>query len=758
MKNSTEQTSQDFLKKCLRNWYFIIPFALGALVFAKYLLAKEQAIWNVTGSIIVQEDKSGGGQLPEEAIIQGLPFKNKGNLDKQIEILKSRKLMERVVDSLGLDILYFREDRFKMIELYKHSPVGISSVDNMDKAYGGNLRIKMMDESRFSLILEEDEETGVTDTLIYNYGVPFNMNGVKYNLVRDTANVELDEIIRIQFISPRSVAAWFSSRIGFQKKGMSNVLRVNMNGSAPDKIVEIIYNLVDVYNVFVQEEKNKIAAKSLNFINDRLNSLSSELFVVEGSQASFKSTQDVTTDVGASAERYIQKLNDAESALDDINNTQLTLSNLRSFLNDPTNQYEPIPRFGDLAGISFAPLISSYNRVIVGRRTKLINVTQQHPDIVTANNNLVKMKQSLLSGINLANSELSTKEQDITEKKAPVERKVANMPYVNKTLNKIGREKSVKEELVVYMLQKREETAIGLATEVDNTRVLDDPVISPVPVGPNSGQYYMMAFLLGFGIPVGFIYLLDRLNDKVRTKEELKALTQIPFLGEVAYAKSERNKLITADSNTVITEMFRLIRTNLMFLMTKGKKNVITITSNESGDGKTFVATNLGICLSLLNKKTVMLELDLRKPKLTERLIDKPSTSTIGITNYLVGENGMDEIINKVEGYPNLHLISSGPTPPNPAELIMSDKMTRLIDKLKEDYEYIVIDTPPIGLVADAYLLNRFTSSVILVTRSGKTKRKDIENIDDIVQDKKLIHPAIILNGTKIPKRYGYYY
>ena len=418
----------------------------------------------------------------------------------------------------------------------------------------------------------------------------------------------------------------------------------------------------------------------------------------------------------------------------------------------------PYPVFGDLAGISFAPLINSYNKVINARGAKLLTAKEAHPEVQVANENLSKMRESLLSGISLARSELDTKEVDVREKAAPVERKVARMPYVNKKLNEIGREKTVKEELVVYMLQKREETAIGLATEVDNTRILDDPVTSVGPVGPNSSQYYILAFLLGLAVPVGFMYAIDRLNNKIRNKDELKALTSIPFLGEVAYAKSEKNKLITPETNTVIAEMFRLIRTNLTFLMIKGKKSVMMVTSNESGDGKTFVTTNLGIALSLLNKKTVLIELDLRKPKMAERLIGQEGTSITGMTNYLVGECDVDKIVNPVEGYHFLHLIASGPIPPNPAELITSDKMAELIEKLKEEFDYIMIDTPPIGLVADAFLLEKVSTNSVFVVRANKTKRKDIKAIDDIASEAKLASPAIILNGVKMPKRYGYYY
>ncbi|HFA51395.1 MAG TPA: polysaccharide biosynthesis tyrosine autokinase [Bacteroidetes bacterium] len=758
MKNNTEQIGQDFLQKCLRKWYIVLPFIIAALAFAKYMLSTEQTIWNVTGSIIVQEDNSGGGSpLPEEAIIQGLPFSNKGNLDRQIEILKSRRLMERVVDSLGLDIIYFWEDRFKNIELYKNSPVKVASVSDMDKAYGNILRVKMMDESRFTLYIDESETNEVADTFTYNYGVPFNLNGVTFSLVRDTSIIDFDKILRIQFIDPIKVATWFSKRIMFQKKGMSNVLKVSMDDSSPEKMIEIIYKLVEVYNIYVQEEKNKIASRSLNFINDRLSGLSSELFNVEGSKANFQSYENVTTNIEASADQYIQKINTADKALDEINNTKVTLDNIEKFLNDPANKYEPIPGF-DLAGISFSSLISSYNRVINGRSRKLLTAKEAHPEIQAANESLAKMRKSLLSGIRLARSEISSKESTVREKVAPVKAKVARMPYVEKKLNEIGRQKSVKEELVIYMLQKREETAIGLATEVDNTQVLDAPLVGARPVGPNSAQYYILALLVGLALPVSFIYAFDRMNNKISSKKELKALSAIPFIGQVAYSKKEENKLIQPETNTVVAEMFRLIRTNLMFLMTKGQKSVMMVTSNQSGDGKTFISTNLGIALSLLNKKTIIIELDLRKPKMTERLIGQDGTSLTGMTNYLVGECNMDKIIRPVEGYPYLDLISSGPTPPNPAELITGDRMVELIDQLKEEYEYIVIDTPPIGLVADAFLLDKVVTNSIFVVRANKTKRAEIRAINDLAAENKLVHPSIILNGTKMPKRYGYYY
>ena len=264
--------------------------------------------------------------------------------------------------------------------------------------------------------------------------------------------------------------------------------------------------------------------------------------------------------------------------------------------------------------------------------------------------------------------------------------------------------------------------------------------------------------MLGLGIPAGIIYMLDKLNDKIMNKEEVKAITgDVPFLGEVAFAKSARSKLITDNSRSVVAEMFRIIRTNLQFLTAGAKQHkTILVSSYISGDGKTFVSGNLAACLALTSKKTVVLELDLRRPKLTELILQRPPG--VGVTNYLVGENEIDDIIQKVEGYDHLYMISAGPTPPNPAELIMSEKMDELMAYLQEKFDYVVLDTPPVGLVTDAYLLNRFVSNSIFVVRANKTKKDELQYLSDICKDEKLTHPAIILNGTKSPKRYGYYY
>lgn len=750
MNNYPGSSQTNLIKKALTNWYWYVACLAIAIAAAWYDLATQSPTFFVKGSIIVEEDQGRSGQLPEESIIQGLPFKNKGSLDRQIQVFKSRNLMEKVVDSLGIDVVYYIQRRFKEEELYKDSPIRLAAVSDRKAAYGKRLTVNQLDDKRFSLL----QENG--DTTVHAFGEVFAYEGLTFSLVRDTLNPKQDEPVYIKFIPKVKVATWYSEKLMFQKQAQSNVISVSLTDISPRKLQDILYELVDVYNYVAQDEKNRMAARSLRFIDTRLADMSSELFAVESSQASLKTSTAVTTDVDASAERYLDKLSSAETDRAQITATQNTIRNLRDFLTNFDNQYALIPSFGDLGGVSFASSIAQYNKVISAREAKLVTATARHPEVIQAEETLRTLRATILRGIDLVSQDLAQKERQVTSSAAPIQQKVNSLPFVQQRLKEIERKVGVKDDLVLYMLKKREETAIGLATKVESTRILDDPISSDKPVTPNSGQTYMLAILLALALPTGVLFLKDKLNDKITDKSEVKAMANVPFLGEIALAKSERGKLITAGSRSAIAEMFRLIRTNLEFLTAGGKEKVILVTSNESGDGKTFVSGNLGAVLALTNKKTVLMELDLRKPKLTESILGKPST--VGITNYLVGEAKMKDIVQKLEGYDNLYLISSGPTPPNPAELLMGTAMEELVEKLKADFDYVVLDTPPVGLVADAFLLKKFANTSIFVVRAAKTKKDDLKAAADICESGKLAHPAFVLNGVKTPKRYGYYY
>lgn len=751
MDNNKDMLNANFVLKCIRNWYWYIPGVVIALAIAHMMFMRAPRLWSVTGSIVVQEEKQNASQLPEETIITGLPFSNRGSLNRQMQELRSRSLMEKVIDSLNIDIVYWKEDRFRDEELYKNSPILLGNVADRNAANGLVLKIHAIDENAFEVFNQEDEKV-----LDGKFGVPFEYQSNSFVLKRVSDIPLIDGNVKIEFKVPRELASWYSGRLQLRRLMQSNVLAVSLQAPTPEKLQDIIQMLVKVYNISAQEEKNKVADKSLQFINDRLVSLNAELFSVEGQEANVRSATEVISDAGQSAERYFEQITSTEKELGQIRASKTILNNLRDFMQDPANNYEVIPNFGDIAGASFSGLISNYNRLVIQRKGQLEHATLQHPLVQDITKNLDNTRPSILSSVNLALNDMEKKEAELTRQTSTLSQKVQSTPFAQKRIKEISRQASVFNEMVLYMLQKREETAIGLATQVESARILDEPIPGSVPDAPSRTQYYAIALLIGMAIPTGIFLALDKLNTKIAESEEVKAISSVPFLGEVAFAKSEKAQLVQDNVRSINSEMFRIIRTNLHFLLPPGKDKVIMVTSNESGDGKTFITGNLGATIAITNKKTVLLELDLRKPKLTELLTgEKPGA---GITNYLVGDTGLEKLIKPVEGYDHLYQISSGPTPPNPAELILSEKMDKLFEYLKNNFEYIIVDTPPVSLVTDTFLLNRFASATVFVIRANKTKKEDLKVIDELAEQGKLQSPAIILNSAKPSKRYGYYY
>lgn len=749
--NDNSNEIKRLLQKCLSNWYwFALCFAL-VLAAAWFLFVQEQTIYQVRSSIVVNEEKQAGAQLPEETILTGLPFNSKGSLNRQMEIIRSRYLMEKVVDSLGLAISYSAEDKYKYKELYNTSPIYVHDVDNLSGAYEQVVRILQIDENKFKLIPEEG------DTLEYNFGTPFPVGGASVVLENDSIIPMDSRVIAITFHDPVALAAYYSSQLVLKKISQSNVLSITLEDPTPDKMIDIMHQLIDAYNLDAQMEKNRLAGKSLDFIDERLTSVADELKSEESRQANIRSSSQVATGIGESAQRYFDKLNTAEASRSELGGARVTLNQIKSFVNDPAKKDELIPNFGDMGVISFTPLITNYNKLVAQRNKLLTTATNQHPGVIKANGEIEEFRRNLQSAVDIAVQDLASKEKQLVAEINPVQAKVKELPFVGRRLKDIERSSDVRGEVFSYLLKKREETAIGLAANVENIRMLDVPVAKKTPVGPSKKQYLIFVLLLGLGIPAAVIYGMDKLNTKIRDKDDVKALIgDVPFLGELAKVKSAKSKLVTNANQTALSEMFRLIRTNLQFLSAGKTQKTILVTSYISGDGKTFVSGNLAATLALTSKKTIVLELDLRRPKLTELIFG--SEPGAGVTNFLLGHKKVDEIIRKVDDVENLYMISSGPTPPNPAELLMSEKLNELIEALKERFDYIVFDTPPVSLVTDAFLLSRHADNSIIVVHAGKTKKQELSYLAEVCKDGKLVRPSLVLNGTKTPKRYGYYY
>ncbi|HHM20689.1 MAG TPA: polysaccharide biosynthesis tyrosine autokinase, partial [Bacteroidetes bacterium] len=706
------------IKKLVSKWYWFVLSLLVVGGAAVFLYLRQPVIYEIKGTIIVNEERQQGGQLPEETMLTGLAFNQRGSLNRQMQILKSRYLMEKVVDSLNLDIGYYAEGRFRKYELYKNAPVKVDYVTQKPNLWGEELRVKQLEGNRFALIVEEQ------DTFYYNYGVPFVYNNSTIVLERDTLFPPEERVLSIEFYKPRDVATMYSGALLLRKLAQSNVLSISIEDETPQKIKDIIHYLVLAYNLDAQEEKNRMANRSLDFIDERLREAASRLGAVESRQASIKSSASVASDFSISSKQSFDRLSAIEQSEQQILQARNVLDKIESFLNTQDGQYDLIPDFGDMGGISFASLVRKYNQVVAARKRLMRTATEQHPEAIESAKQLASLKNNILKSVSIARQDLNRQRAELVGKASEVQSKIKAIPFVEKAVKDKSRQADVQGELFSYLLQKREETAIGLAANVESVRILDEPVESTFAVAPSKRQYAIMAFLLALLLPASVVYLQEKLNDKIGTSEQVKEYAmEVPFLGEVAQAKDNKS-LVNDNSRNVVAEMFRIIRTNLQFMATGIKHKTILVSSYISGDGKTFVSGNLAACLSLTGKKTIVLELDLRRPMLT-KLIKKEEPSS-GITNYLVGEKEIEDIIQKVDGYKSFYLISSGPAPPNPAELIMSDRMEQLMKYLKDNFDYIVIDSPPVGLVTDAFLLNKFTNNTIFVVRANKTKKSEL--------------------------------
>lgn len=747
--NNSSFDFKSFAPKLLKHWYLFVIFLALAFSMAYYQLLKENPMYRISGSVMIEEDDD--PQAVEGKSIQGITLKVGATLENEMQIFRSRNLMEEVVRELGLEVSYFGVGKHKKSELYHYSPVRLSSVDSLWNLYWQRLHIQIVDTTYFNLIGFDK------DTTQLRFGVPFSFEG--NGVVLDYTGAPIDpefSTYEIVILPPAYMARNFSAGLDLQRLEESNLLQLSMIHEVPDKAIDIINKLVEVFFRNGLEEKKKRASNTLMFIEDRLNYISKELYKVERQVEEYKTKKGLATDLGTSAEQFMTKITTADESLLNLGILKNSLQDALEFVQDPENSHELLTLGADAGSPSLLALIEKYNTTIVEYKQLAAATTELHPGLQRLDNELISIRGNLVKQLNFAKRDVSNRERQLETELVPLNRRMAEIPKNEREILQIMRQQQIKETLFLYLLQKREETAISIAAQIGNARIIDKP--DTVAQLPSAAQrFYALAFLFGMGIPFGIVYLKDQFNDKVQSEKEIKELTNAVFLGSLCKSGKSSQMVISHNSRSAVAEMFRLLRTNLEFTNANVKKPVVMVTSSGPGEGKSFISLNLGLSLALSGKKTVMLELDLRRPKLGDYLTGESSIK--GITNYLVGKESLDNIIQYGKGHRNLALIACGPIPPNPSELILNEKMDALLEELKKRFDYIIIDTPPVGLVTDALLINKYVTSTLFVVHYKKTKRESLGLIKDLNETKKLTNIGVVLNGTKIARgKYGYGY
>ena len=731
---------KDIIRRYLKFWYLFVLGGGLALAAAFGYLRWATPMYSGSTTLLFKSEKSGG--LSETAAFSDLDLLNANkNIDNEIFVLKSKTLMEKVVTNLRLDITYVIEGQIKDVEIYGDGlPINIIMDELRPEAYGKTFQIFFKDDNSFII------DDGTRET--HRFGQEITKPYGNFTIVSlEGSFSELSKPIRVKFHNKRGVAAGLSGRLTVRPVNKSSsVLKVSITDAIPQKAKDVLEQLIVVYDEAAVEDKNLIAEKTVDFIDERLEYLTQELTRVEQNVEQYKQENELT-DITTQAQQFAAAATENRKEVELINNQIQVLRLIENYLKDQSeNQYELVPSTLTISDITLNGLITRFNELQLERERVLRTNNEKNPYVIAINEQLDNLRDNILENLKNIKSGLMITRRNLMAKSGMVGDQLQQVPVMERQFIEITRQQEIKQALYLYLLQKKEESALSLAAAVANTRVIDPPS-SYGPVSPVRTNILAYSLLLGLFIPFLGIFLRNLLSNKIESKKEIERLTSTPILGEICNSKTDETVVARPNTRTPISEMFRLIRSNLHFSTGGNENKVLLVTSSMSGEGKTFFSINIATSLAGAGNRVLIIEFDLRRPMILRRLeLDHRH----GLTDYLVGDiEDINQVIYASGIDENLEIISAGTLPPNPAEIMMNPKVDQLIAEMEKRYDYIILDTPPIGKVADTLTLSKFADTSIYVVRYNYTNKDQIKIVDDIFMNQKLTNPLIILNDAK---------
>ncbi|MBX9888389.1 MAG: polysaccharide biosynthesis tyrosine autokinase [Flavobacteriaceae bacterium] len=760
--NLTEEFEQEFdfkaeIGKYTIHWKWFVLSVLIALCFAYFKVRYFVPVYSASATILMKDTKK-GGRLSEAAAFSDLGI-NSGarNVDDEIEIMRSRTLLEEVVKRLNFNISVIAKGNVLEKELFSDSPVKIqfiNQVPGFDQQY---MVFNFSELSSGLFTLTNTEGVIVSKGKSFKYGQNIK---TKYGdlIITKVSNVtmSIDNALTIVVSPVQSVAGSFRGRLSIAplSKG-SSVIVLSLVDQVEQKSVVFIDELVQTYNENAVSDKEFISKNTSVFVSNRLQLINKELEGVEKDVENFKVSNKLS-DIESEGQRYVTGSTEFTSKGIDLQVQLNILNSVLEYVKKSTNENSlPANLFSDVSGDA-SSLIGTYNSMIIDRNRMLKSATTSNPTLVKLDQQITSLRQTLLSSLEKNRSVLKIQQRNIEQNENLFNSKIQKIPSQERQFRVIERQQKVKEELYLYLLQKREETALALSSTEPNAKVID-AALSTGPVSTKPSIFYLGALLIGLLIPAGIIFLLDFLDTKIKSRLDLEGKTVIPFIGDVPTSETP-NEIIKSESRTSSAEALRIIRTNLEFMLTKvpeGIAKTIFLTSTFPKEGKTFVSVNLAATFALSGKKVLLIGMDIRNPKLDE-YVTLPER---GFTNYLSSNDlKIEDFIVKYEGYENFHILPAGVIPPNPAELLMNKKVDSLFEKLKKEYDYIIVDTAPVSLVTDTLLIAKNADTFIYVARANFLEKKMLDIPNGLYKENKLPNMCILLNDTDSTKGYGYGY
>lgn len=758
---------QELLFRYIIHWPWFVASLLVCLIGAWVYLHFQTPVYQVSASIMIKDDKKGGnsGSADLENLGLGGVITSAQSIDNEIEVLRSKTILKEVVNSLELYITYYDEDEFPKREMYKTSPVVVNltaqEADKLPSAALIDMQLSSDGGLDVNLKVGLNEYNKRFDKLPAVF--PTNVGTFGFTLRDSLLNGQVEGRKDVRHISA-VVSQPFGMAKGYQwaltiapTSKATSVATVSLVNTNIQRGQDFINKLMEMYNRNTNNDKNEVAEKTREFINERIKIIDEELGNTEEKLETFKRNAGLT-DISSDAQLAVS--GNAEYEKKGVENgTQINLvRDLAKYINNPSNEYEVLPSNVGLTDNGLATQLERYNELVIERKRLLRTSTENNPMIINIDMSIRAMKSNVKTAIDATLQGLLIVKADLDREASRFSRRISDAPGQERQYVSIARQQEIKAGLYLMLLQKREENAITLAATANNAKIIDEPVAVGGPVSPKPKMIYMIALVLGVGLPVGIIYLIGLTKFKIEGRGDVEKLTRLPIVGDVPLTAEKTGSIaVFENQNNLMSETFRNVRTNLQFMLGNGQK-VILVTSTVSGEGKSFISANLAISLSLLGKKVVIVGLDIRKPGLNK--VFNISRKEQGITQYLSNpEKNLMDFVQASDVSKSLYILPGGSVPPNPTELLARDGLDKAIETLKKNFDYVILDTAPIGMVTDTLLVGRVADLSVYVCRADYTRKAEFTLINELAENNKLPNICTVINGLDLQKKkYGYYY
>ncbi|WP_291589348.1 GumC family protein [Bacteroides sp.] len=758
---------QQIIFRYLIHWPWFVGSVVICMIGAWVYLFTTTPIYNISATVLIKDDEKGGGaSMGSELEKMGLDgfMSSSKNVDNEIEVLRSKSLAREVVNQLNLYVTYRDGDAFPAKELYRTSPVLVSmtpqEAEKLPKTMEVGMTLLSTGAMNVQIIVDDKEYSKQFDKLPAVF--PTDEGTVAFFENKDTLAViqpeeEGDERHITAFINrPLAVAKGYTNALSIAPTSKTtSVVIVSLKNSNRRRGVDFINQLLTMYNINANNDKNEVAQKTAEFINERIGIISKELGSTEQDLENFKRSAGITD---LTSEAQIALTGNAEYEKKRVENqTQINLvMDLYRYMKG--NEYEVLPSNVGLQDAALAGAIDRYNEMLVERKRLLRTSTENNPTIVNLDTSIRAMQSNVQATLDATLKGLQITKDDLAREANRYSRRISDAPTQERQFVSIARQQEIKAGLYLMLLQKREENAITLAATANNAKIIDEALPDDNPVSPKRMIIYLAALVAGMGLPIGIIYLIGLTKLKIEGRADVERLTSLPIVGDIPLTSEKQGSIaVFENKNNLMSETFRSIRTNLQFMLENGK-NVILVTSTISGEGKSFVSGNLAISLSLLGKKVVIVGLDIRKPGLN-KVFNIPKKEH-GITQYLTNTTvNLMDLVQQSDINKNLFILPGGTVPPNPTELLARDGLDKAIEILRQKFDYVILDTAPVGMVTDTLLVGRVADLSVYVCRADYTHKAEYTLINELAEGDKLPNICTVINGLDMnKKKYGYYY